>query len=136
MRLVMAILLLAPTGALAEDFDKQLVSGVVMVHIQVPAVTTGGVVASVGLRREDTKELVFCALLTTGGRIDEPSEPIVNRGAPVFLSASGFDAPECVGHESAPSTNRYRATFGPPGQVLLLEPVPSVTEETENDPTD
>ena len=127
--LAIAVLLLAlPAGAIAEDFDKQLVSGIVMVHIRVPAVTTGGMVASVGLRREDTKELVFCAPLTTGEEIHEPSDPIYNRGAPVFLSASGFDTPECTGYESSPSNNRYRATFGPPGQVLLLEPVTEGTE--------
>ena len=121
---LIGILCLLAVPALADDIDRPLSSGVTQVRIQATGDTSVGLTASVGLRREDTGALVFCAPATTGEIVEGESDAIVNLGAAVLLSAFAFDAPDCTGLESLPSADRYRVVFGAPGRPALL-PVPA-----------
>ncbi len=127
MRLGIALLILTvfafATQVRATDMDRPLSSGVVGVTIRAATDTSTGLTRSVGLRRADTGALVFCAPAGTGETVSGPSEPIVNLGTEVLLSASAFDGDACSGLESLPSADRYRIVFGVPGQPWLL-PMP------------
>lgn len=104
----------------ADDMDRPLSSGVVDVAIRAATGTDVGLTRSVGLRRADTGVLVFCMPAGTGETVRGPSDPIVNTGSEVLLSASAFDGTACGGLESLPSADRYRVVFGAPGQPWLL----------------
>lgn len=117
---LIGILCLLAVPALADDIDRPLSSGVTQVRIQATGDTSVGLTRSVGLRREDTGALVFCAPATTGEIVEGESDAIVNLGAAVLLSAFAFDAPDCTGLESLPSIDRYRVVFGAPGRPALL----------------
>lgn len=104
----------------AEDFDKPLASGVVAVSIQASEEPSAGLTRSVALRREDTGAIVFCAPAAAGETVEGTSEPIVNLGAEVLLSATAFDGDACSGLESLPSVDRYRVVFGAPGRPKLV----------------
>jgi len=124
MKLEFAVLILVVFAFTVEvraaDIDRPLASGVVSVRIQASADTGVGLTRSVGLRREDTGAIVFCAPAETGETITGQSEAIENLGAEVLLSASAFDAAACSGVESLPSEDRYRVVFGAPGRPVLL----------------
>ena len=124
MRLGLSVLILVvfafAVQARAADIDQPLSSGVVSVRIQASADTDVGLTRSVGLRREDTGVLVFCVPAAAGEEVSGESEPIVNLGAEVLLSASAFDGEACSGVESLPSEDRYRVVFGAPGRPVLL----------------
>ena len=106
--------------ARAADIDSPLSSGVTSVRIQASADTGVGLTRSVGLRREDTGVLVFCAPAGAGEIVSGESDAIVNLGAEVLLVASAFDGAACSGLESLPSADRYRVVFGVPGRPVLL----------------
>ena len=112
-------------GASATDFDRPLQSGVAAVRIQAASPSSAGLTRSVGLRREDTLDLVFCAPLEPGAELIGESTPIVNLGGEVLLHAIAFDAHACTGLESLPSADRYRVVFGAPGKPMLLEALPT-----------
>ena len=116
--LVVAVLLALP--AAAEDFDRPLDSGVVVIGIRASGDVGKGLTSSVGLRREDTGVLVFCVPAEPGETVTGLSEPVSNPGAPVFLRAFAFDKPDCAGLESPASADRYRVVFGAPGRPSLL----------------
>ena len=124
MKLGIALLVLAMLAfavrVQAADFDRPLESGVVAVAIRASADTGVGLTRSVGLRREDTGQLVFCAALGTGEEVLGESDAILNGGAEVLLSAYAFDGEACSGLESLPSADRYRVVFGAPGRPVLL----------------
>lgn len=104
----------------AEDIDRPLSSGVVSVRIQASADTGVGLTRSVGMRREDTGDLVFCLAAAGGEEVSGESDAIENLGAEVLLSASAFDGEACSGLESLPSADRYRVVFGAPGRPVLI----------------
>ena len=106
--------------AYAADIDRPLSSGVASVRILASADTGVGLTRSVGLRREDTGALVFCAPAGTGEEVSGETNSIVNLGSEVLLSASAFDGDACSGLESQPSEDRYRVVFGAPGRPVLL----------------
>ena len=123
MRAFWLVLLLLAVPVHAGDIDRPLESGVVSVRIRASTEANAGFTRSVGLRRDDTGELVFCMAAGAGEEVNGPSDPIVNLGSEVLLSASAFDAADCSGVESLPSADRYRIVFGAPGTPWLL-PMP------------
>ncbi len=123
--IVAVVLVAGCEPAVAGEIDMRLVSGVGAGRMQASADTNVGVTRSIGLRREDTGAMVFCAAALAGEIVDVETDSMDNPGVEVLVRGYSFTGAECTGTESVPSSDAFRVPFGPPGAPLLLEYVPS-----------
>lgn len=108
--------------AAAETIDRALSSGIVPVIVRVAEADPDALAtASVGLRRIDTNQLVFCAPGAPGETLRGESDALLNLGGvEIFLQAFSFSGLDCSGVESLGSDDLYRVIFGAPGKPFLL----------------
>ena len=123
--LIAALLIAGCDPAIAAEIDMRLVSGVGAGRMQASADSNVGVTRSIGLRREDTGALVFCAAALAGELVHAETDSMANPGVEVLVRGYAFTGAECTGTESVPSADAFRVPFGPPGEPLLLEYVPA-----------
>lgn len=118
---VVVVCLMAGKLVAAETIDRPLSSGFVEIKVSAPGESPDNLdTASIGLRRIDTGDLVFCAPAAPGVTLTGESELIQNLGGEILLQAFAFSEVECAGVASLGSDDLYRVVFGAPGKPELL----------------
>ena len=123
MRLInfISIVLIAGSSC-AADFDRSLVQGVAEIKGRAGATSLDLLdTASLGLRRIDTGEQLFCVNAGPDELVVGSTSVINKRSGEILLQLFAFSEADCMGLMSEGSADRYRVVFGKPNKPLLIE---------------